>query len=197
MIDLHNQIQKSTIEIDEEITALANLKSVTPEINALDHNNHMAIDVQCAVLAQRMDLTRLSRSVEEASSNESAREWLMRRATDARDWMMTETGEPKPSEFWLKQNLRDQPDFLERHFRKRPWLRAAFLINLFILAVAVTISETRTSQVSAPTWKLVEIAMFAVVFIYWMYRQSITGVTFVVGYLLCAATLNHYMGWTP
>lgn len=94
---------KTNDEIASELQALRGLKDKVRQTNAFGDDNRAAIDVQCSVLDERMNLDQVY-DAWGADSSDDFDPFLLDAAITARDWMLGELSEDegRPSENWAE-----------------------------------------------------------------------------------------------
>lgn len=92
---------KTDQEIEDELTKLRSLKCKVPHETAFGDNNQAAIDAQCSVLAERMDMDDVYKAFGDEGSDEF-NQYVLDSAINARDWMTGDLAEDedKPSDSW-------------------------------------------------------------------------------------------------
>lgn len=94
---------KNNDEITSELQALRGLKDKVRQTNAFGDDNRAAIDVQCSVMEERMNMDQVYDAWGDESS-EDFDQYLLDAAITASDWMHGELSEDdgKPSENWAE-----------------------------------------------------------------------------------------------
>lgn len=94
---------KTDDAIAAELKALRGLKNKVRRTNEFGDDNRAAIDAQCSVLAERMDMDEVYEAWGDASAEEFD-QFVLDAAINARDWMIGELAadEGKPSDGWAE-----------------------------------------------------------------------------------------------